>query len=302
MELINYQSVKVSYDGKGERIQSHQMKASYVSSSINGLDIIYKEAFKEANKIYKSQIKMDTLLEGGFQEGSLWWLLKLFTREAESQISINKKSITNSVIQSIQSAINLLKQMDMSTTEIIIKDTNNGYEIDIDGEMVILDELQCAILTNPKIRAAISEIAAPLNEDGIDTLTIEHGAAICPNIKITKEDNKNLVIKRSHKHIIEEGEISGFYYVETLSYNPKAKWKLISKDNPTNNITVVITDPKFLKRVSDNQERFSKDDLLKVDGVWYKEKIKLTGKVSINYTVTNVREHIPAEERQWKLL
>lgn len=302
MELINYQSVKVSYDGKGERIQSHQMKASYVSSSINGLDIIYKEAFKEANKIYKSQIKMDTLLEGGFQEGSLWWLLKLFTREAESQISINKKSITNSVIQSIQSAINLLKQMDMSTTEIIIKDTNNGYEIDIDGEMVILDELQCAILTNPKIRAAISEIAAPLNEDGIDTLTIEHGVAICPNIKITKEDNKNLVIKRSHKHIIEEGEISGFYYVETLSYNPKAKWKLISKDNPTNNITVVITDPKFLKRVSDNQERFSKDDLLKVDGVWYKEKIKLTGKVSINYTVTNVREHIPAEERQWKLL
>lgn len=302
MELINYQSVKVSYDGKGERIQSHQMKASYVSSSINGLDIIYKEAFKEANKIYKSQIKMDTLLEGGFQEGSLWLLLKLFTREAESQISINKKSITNSVIQSIQSAINLLKQMDMSTTEIIIKDTNNGYEIDIDGEMVILDELQCAILTNPKIRAAISEIAAPLNEDGIDTLTIEHGVAICPNIKITKEDNKNLVIKRSHKHIIEEGEISGFYYVETLSYNPKAKWKLISKDNPTNNITVVITDPKFLKRVSDNQERFSKDDLLKVDGVWYKEKIKLTGKVSINYTVTNVREHIPAEERQWKLL
>jgi len=302
MELINYQSVKVSYDGKGERIQSHQMKASYVSSSINGLDIIYKEAFKEANKIYKSQIKMDTLLEGGFQEGSLWWLLKLFTREAESQISINKKSITNSVIQSIQSAINLLKQMDMSTTEIIIKDTNNGYEIDIDGEMVILDELQCAILTNPKIRAAISEIAAPLTEDGIDSLTIEHGIAICPNINITKEDNKNLVIKRSHKHIIEEGEISGFYYVETLSYNPKAKWKLISKDNPTNNITVVITDPKFLKRVSDNQERFSKDDLLKVDGVWYKEKIKLTGKTSINYTVTNVREHIPAEERQWKLL
>lgn len=302
MELINYQTVKVSYDGKGERIQSHQMKASYVSSSINGLDIIYKEAFKEANKIYKSQIKMDTLLEGGFQEGSLWWLLKLFTREAESQISINKKSITNSVIQSIQSAINLLKQMDMSTTEIIIKDTSNGYEIDIDGEMVILDELQCAILTNPKIRAAISEIAAPLTEDGIDSLTIEHGISICPNINITKEDNKNLVIKRSHKHIIEEGEISGFYYVETLSYNPKAKWKLISKDNPTNSITVVITDPKFLKRVSDNQERFSKDDLLKIDGVWYKEKIKLTGKTSINYTVTNVREHIPAEERQWKLL
>lgn len=302
MELINYQPIKVSYDGQGKEIRSHQMKASYVSASIDGLDTIYREAFKEANKIYKSQIKMDTLLEGGFQEGSLWWLLKLFTREAESQITINKESITNSVIQSIQSTINLLKRMDTHTTEIVIKDTSDGYEIDIDGERVILDELQCAILTNPKIRLAISDIVAPLTEDGIDSLIIDHGTSICPSINITKSDNNNLIIKRSHKHIIEEGEVSGFYYVETLSYNPKAKWKLISKDNPANNITVIITDPKFLKRVSDNQEKFSKDDLLKVEGVWYKEKIKLTGKTIINYTVTHVREHIPAEERQWKLL
>ncbi|WP_270796336.1 hypothetical protein [Aeromonas sp. QDB11] len=161
MELINYQPVKISYDGQGDRIKSHQMKAAYVSSSINGLDTIYKEAFKEANKIYKSQIKVDTLLEGGFKEGSLWWLLQLFTRESESQISINKKSIVCSVIQSIQSAINILKQMDISTTEIVIKDTRDGYEIDIDGEKVVLDELQCAILTNPKIRAAICDIATP---------------------------------------------------------------------------------------------------------------------------------------------
>lgn len=302
MELINYQPVKISYDGQGDRIKSHQMKAAYVSSSINGLDTIYKEAFKEANKIYKSQIKVDTLLEGGFKEGSLWWLLQLFTRESESQISINKKSIVCSVIQSIQSAINILKQMDISTTEIVIKDTRDGYEIDIDGEKVVLDELQCAILTNPKIRAAICDIATPLTEDDIDSLTIDHGISTCSKIKISKENNQNLILKRNHKHIVEEGVLSGFYYVETLSYNPKLKWKLISKDNPSNSITVVITDPIFLKRVSDNQERFSKDDLLRVDGVWYKEKIKLTGKTCINYTVTNVKEHIPAEERQWKLL
>ncbi|MFM5471553.1 hypothetical protein ACET7N_06215 [Aeromonas veronii] len=302
MELVNYHPVMVSYDGNGDRIKSHRMKAIYVSSSINGLDTIYKEAFKEANKIYKSQVNIDTLLEGGFKEGSLWWLLQLFTRESESQIQINKTSIINFVIQSIQSAINLLKQMDMSTTEILIKETHDGYEIDINGEKVVLNELQCAILTNPKIRSAISDVAAPLTEDGIDSLTIDHGLSICQKIKISKEDNNNLVVKRNHRHIIEEGKISGFYYVETLSYNPKAKWKLISKDNPANSITVVITDSVFLKRVSDNQERFSKDDLLKIEGVWYKERMKLTGKTFINYTVTDVREHIPAEERQWKLL
>lgn len=182
------------------------------------------------------------------------------------------------------------------------RDTTDGFEIDINGERVILDELQCAILTNPKIRSAISDIATPLTEDGIDTLIIDHGISSCPNIKITKEDKNNLVLKRSHKHIVEEGEIFGFYYVETLSYNPSSKWKLISKDNPSNSLTAYITDAKFLKRVSDNQEKFSKDDLLEVEGVWYKEKAKLTGKATVNYTITKVKDHIPAEDRQWKLL
>ena len=302
MELINNQSVKIHYDGSGKRIRSHQMKASYVSASIEGFDTIYREAYKEANRIYKSKINTEILLEGGFQEGSLWWWLKLFTSESESQQSIETVSVSRTVLNSIQYAINLLRQMDLTTTEIVIKDTADGFEVDIDGERVVLDELQCAILTNPKIRSAISDIATPLTEDGIDTLTIDHGISSCPKIQITKEDKNNLVLRRSHKHIVEEGEIFGFYYVETLSYNPRSKWKLISKDNPSNSVTVSITDPKFLKRVSDNQEKFSKDDLLEVEGVWYKEKTKLTGKATVNYTITKVKDHIPAEEKQWKLL
>lgn len=302
MELINNQSVKIHYDGSGKRIRSHQMKASYVSASIEGFDTIYREAYKEANRIYKSKINAEILLEGGFQEGSLWWWLKLFTSESESQQSIETVSVSRTVLNSIQYAINLLRQMDLTTTEIVIKDTADGFEVDIDGERVVLDELQCAILTNPKIRSAISDIATPLTEDGIDTLTIDHGISSCPKIQITKEDKNNLVLRRSHKHIVEEGEIFGFYYVETLSYNPRSKWKLISKDNPSNSVTVSITDPKFLKRVSDNQEKFSKDDLLEVEGVWYKEKTKLTGKATVNYTITKVKDHIPAEEKQWKLL
>ncbi|MGL5289689.1 MAG: hypothetical protein ACRC9N_09465 [Aeromonas sp.] len=302
MEHISSQSVKIHYDGLGKRIRSHQMKASYVAASIEGFDTIYREAYKEANKIYKSKINTEILLEGGFQEGSVWWLLKLFTSESESQQSIETVTVGRSVLSSIQYAINLLKQMDLTTTEIVIKDTAAGFEIDIDGDVVVLDELQCAILTNPKIRSAISDIANPLTEDGIDTLTIDHGIPSCPKIQITKEDKNNLVLRRSHKYIVEEGEIFGFYYVETLSYNPKSKWKLISKDNPSNSVTVSITDPNFLKRVSDNQEKFSKDDLLEVEGVWYKEKIKLTGKAVVSYTIIKVKDHIPSEEKQCKFI
>jgi len=302
MEFVNNQSIKIHYDGSGKRIRSHQMKASYVSASIEGFDTIYREAYKEANRIYKSNVNTEILLEGGFQEGSLWWWLKVFTSEHESQLSIDQISVSRTVLNSIQYIINLLRQMDLKTTEIVIKDTTDGFEIDIDGEKVVLNELQCAILTNPKIRAAISDIAMPLTEDGIDSLVIDQGMSTCTKIEITKSDKDKLVLRRSHKHIIEEGEIFGFYFIETLSYNPSSKWKLISKDNPSNSITAYINDPKFLKRVSENQEKFSKDDLLEVEGVWYKEKAKLTGNTSIKYTVTKVKAHIPAEDKQWKLI
>ncbi|EKH9202478.1 hypothetical protein P3394_19370 [Vibrio parahaemolyticus] len=301
MEHLN-QSVKIHYDGEGQRIRQHQMKASYVAGSITGLETIYSEAFKEANRIFKSKVSTEVLLEGGFKEGSLWWLLKLFTSESESQQSITKKSINDMVYSSVSKVINLLKQMDLSTTEIVIKESPDGYLIDIDGERVVLDELQCAILTNPKIRSAISDIAMPLTEDGVDTLTINQGTSQAQKININQDDKNNLIIRRKHKHIVDDGEVFGFFYVDTLSYNPRSKWKLIDRDNPARSITVMITDPKFLKRVSDSKEKFAKDDLLEIEGVWYKEKTKLTGNSTVNYTVTKVKQHIPAEDKQWKLI
>lgn len=279
--ILNNESVRIHYNGEGERIKSHQMRASFVSKSINALEIIYLESYKEANRIYKSQINTEVMLEGGFSEGSLWWLMKLFSSETESQQPLQDKSIYNAVMDSVNRVINLLKKMDLSTTEIVIKNTSEGYEIDIDGERVIIDELQCAIITNTNIRVALSDLAMPLTEDGIDKLTISHGISEDQTIFINKKDKDNLVIKRRHK--------------------PKSKWKFISKDNPSRSITVLITDPKFLKRVSDSTETFSKDDLLEIKGVWYKEKTKLTGKLTIDYTVTEVKDHIPAEDRQWKL-
>lgn len=302
MEDMPELPVKVYYNGQGDRIRSHQMKSYYVSESIEAFNTVYKEAYLEANRIYKSKISLETYLEGGFNEGSMWWLLKLFTSENESQQSLDNSGIKSRVFESVRYVFDLLKSIDLSTTEIVVQKTKDGYKVDVDGEPVLMDELKCAILTNPKVRAAISNIATPLTDEGIDSLVIDQGMNSQDRIEVKKGDGSNLVIRRSHKHIVDEGKISGLYFIDTLSYNPKSKWKLIDKDNVNNSINVTISDPKFLKSVSQNREKFSKDDLLNIEGVWYKERTKLTGKATINYTVNTVKEHIPAEDRQWKLL
>ncbi|MCG9575911.1 hypothetical protein L1D14_06605 [Vibrio tubiashii] len=298
----NEQSIKAHYDGSGEKIKQHLMIASHVTGSMNGLEVMYKEAYKEANRIYNSKLSTEVYVEGGIQPGSLWWLLKLFTSESESQQTLERKSIHKAIGKALNRVFNILKNLNLATTEIVIKQENEGYTIDIDGERVVLDELECAILTNPKIRKAISQVASPLVEEGVDSLTISHGIKDLQPICVSSEEKDKLIIKRNHKHIVGEGKIAGFYYVDTLSYNPKKNWTLIDKDNPSKSITVKIVDPTFLKRVSDSKEKFAKDDLLEIEGVWYKEKTRLTGNVSVNYTVTLVKHHSPAEDKQWTLI
>lgn len=302
MNTTNPLPIMVRYNGDGKHIKAHQMNSIYVADSIKALATVYQEAYLEANKIYKSKVNLESYLEGGFGEGSIWWIFKLFTSENESQQSLDKQNISTKIFSSIEHVIRLLKQIDLSTTEIVIKDTSDGYKININGELVYLDELKCALLTNPKVRAALSSMAMPLSDEGISSLTVNQGEDEKNTIKIIKGEEQNLIVSRNHKHIIDDGKITGFYHIDTLSYNPKSKWILLEKDYPKNSITVLIVDPKFLKNVSENQEKFSKDDLLEVEGVWFKEKRKLTGKVSVTYTITKVIQHIPAEDRQWKLL
>ena len=295
-------TLKVHYDGEGALLKKHRMKAKSVSKSILAIETIYIEAFNESNRVLRSKYNTDVFVEGGFQDGSLWWVLKIFGKEEESQKRFEHKSGFSTISSAINKAIEVLKIMPFEKSEIVIRETTNGYKVDIDGKHVLLDEVECAILTNEKIRTALSDLAKPLSEEGVDTLTIENYTNPANSIKLTNSDKDNLIISRKHKYIVDEGRTEGIFFVENLSYNPKSKWKLISHDDPNMTLSATIVDPTFLKRVSENTEKFSKDDLLEVVVNWYKEKSKLTGNITTINTIVEVRNHVPYEDRQRKLL
>ena len=294
--------IKVRYDGKGEKLKKHQMKANDVAKSIKAMEVIYAEAFREASKVFKTNAKAEMFLEAGFQEGSLWWLLKLVGIHNEEQKILGSKTIFLTVSKAIKVVCQVIKKLPPESVEIFIKETPDGYLIEIDGELVVLDEIECAILTNENIRNALSDLALPLNESGVDSLDIDNVNNPNLSFHISKESSRNFIVRRKHKQIVDTGESRGFFYVDTLSYNPKSKWKFVSKDDSLFTFSALIVDPVFLKRVSENAERFSKDDLLEISYSWYKERSRLTGKVKAIYTVIEVEKHIPVEDRQWKLV
>ncbi|MCD9520271.1 hypothetical protein C9J20_09095 [Photobacterium phosphoreum] len=293
----------VHYDGNGERITQHQMDGAQVSQSIMALVTLYNESFKEANKIYRTNITSQVYVEGGMEPGSIKWLMRLIANDTGSQIQLEENTpLKKRVLHSISKTIELIRNMDLSTTELVIHENSTGYSIIIDNELVDIDEMQCAILTNDKIRGALASLAAPLDGNELDTLTISSLDTTVSDFRITAEDRHKFIQRRKHTKIIADGEFSGFYFIDTLSYSPNSKWLLINKDNPKDSINGLIVDTIFLARVSENKETFSKDDLLEVSGKWYKEKTKLTGKSKTTYLITDVRQHISAGDNQWELI
>lgn len=292
----------IHYDGQGDRIKNHKMDGLQVASSIKAIVTIYNEAFKEANKVHNSKFKSEVLMDGSFNPGSLEWLMKLLAKEDEAQMSLGEtEPLHKKVLVSVKRVVDLIKQIDLSTTEIVIHETQTGHAVIVDGEHIRINELECAILTNNKILGAFGDLAKPLNGDEIDTVTITSCAGLTDTLEICSDSRSKFIGRKGQTKIVEDGEFNGFYYIETLSYSPDSKWKLVKKDSPRDIVNGIITDAKFLARVSDNAERFAKDDLLEVAGVWFKEKAKLTGNVKTTYIISEVKDHIPAGDHQWQL-
>ncbi len=306
MTQIFLNMLNISYDGDGEHIQNHQMNAKYVAESLLALNNLYFELFKESNIIHNDNIKIDVLLDAGenlytFEAGSLKWLLRLVGKQPESQTHLDKTQPFHEALRALKNVVDLLKRFRHDDASIEIKKEQEGYSVKVDGQIVTIKEIEYAILSNEKVRMSLSKIVEPLIYDGIDNFTLTSGSK-ADSFSINKGDANNLYVSRSHKTILEEGEFEGIFYIETLSYDPEQKWKLVSKTDKSKKISAIIADTAFLKRVSMNQERFSKDDLLNVKVTWYSQKAKYTGKAVYTYTIIDVLEHIPVRGSQGRLL
>nr|WP_314901087.1 hypothetical protein [uncultured Deefgea sp.] len=289
-------SIRIDYDGSGEKIKAHQMNAKLVADSISAMNFIIDESYKEIRKIYHAELGAEVFIDGGFGEGSLWWLLRILGQGENVQGNLSFQSVFKKIAQALNKVIEIMKKISPNKTEIVITQQEEGnYTIEVDGKSVVLDELEAAILSNKKIRASISDLVRPLLEEGIDTLNISPSHNEDSTIKINKEERDSLLIERQYKTLLDEGTVTGKYYIETLSYNKKSRWKIIPKDEPSNGFFVSIIDEKFLASVAANREKFAKDDLLYLQLHWKKEKTSFSGKIKTTYTVTTVFDHISVD-------
>ncbi|WP_305421007.1 hypothetical protein [Photobacterium leiognathi] len=301
--MENCESIEVHYDGQGQDIKSHLMPSKLVSQSVCAFDILYKEAFKEANKIYNTKLEANTYIQGGFEAGSLKWLQKIVSKQNEEQLLIDdiaeEGSFKDKITKAITEAIGFLSRISSDMPEIRFKETKDGISILVDsnGTYEPTNELVCALLTNKKAKKAISDLSQPLKVDGIDSLTITGcgRSADSPKVKILKASVDNLTTTKHYSSVVEEGSFSGLYKAEDLSYNPENVWKFVSIERPSDSFKAKILDDLFWQEVASRKQKFVFEDVMRIEGTWTKTRKSMTGNSSTIYVINKI-EHFDKDD------
>ena len=143
------------------------------------------------------------------------------------------------------------------------------------------------------VRKAAESLSKPLENDGIDSISIVDEAG--EGELIGKGDVASFAVPEPESEQITENKNKAAFSIISLSFKEDNKWRLHDGNTP---MFVVIRDINFLERVDRSLISFSKGDILICDVIT--RQYQTAKGLSTEHEVVKVLEHKPAA-RQLKL-
>lgn len=304
-------SFSVFYDG--DNLSEYAMDAKSVANSISA----FVTTFEEINKTVFSDEERPALklqIVGAhaahpeaFQAGSFGWDFRVLSDIAGKTANFFTQAQTELAKRfGLQASIfvelaELIKRINGHDIE-IKRDTQGNYSVLFDGEEITIEAYQAELLANDKVQSAMKKVVGPLHRDGISNFGItDNIERKAESVLTIDEGDEARSFKGSSGAIIpriEEVERDVAFFIDTLSYNPTSKWKLVSEEvNSGKPISVTINDAEFLTRVAEHNEAFAKNDVL--IATLYQKMVThgLEAKKATSYTITRVIEHKTASQQ-----
>lgn len=132
---------------------------------------------------------------------------------------------------------------------------------DPEGHVLIVPAGTDAVVRNGQFRAAISGFTRPLEEDGIDSITIDDGAP-ADHLEILREDRPHFAVQPAEE-LLDESTREARVHVETVQFRPEKgrKWRF-SEESET--FTATVEDLRFLREVRSGDRPVGEQDTLVV--------------------------------------
>lgn len=169
--------------------------------------------------------------------------------------------------------------------------TETKTETTTKEEIFTADKDILVLFKNPKIRGSLEKIfTEPLNRPGIDEVKTISDESKEKYISVKKEESEIFTMPDMQDEVLGSNDSEAFLQVVSLSFKEDNKWRFARGENV---FYATMADVDFLNKINNNEEYFSKDDILKVI---LNSKDILTNKgIKLEYKVVKVLEHRPAK-------
>ena len=250
----------------GPALQNNQMDIRDLAPALLSLG----QLFEETNFLLNgNKATISVRVKAGFENGSFGvsidtvqsvtaQLTNLFTREnirSASEIAITLGFIYGAG----KGLIWVLKKFGNKKVEEIVETENGNFKLRAKDLELEVPPHVFKSYKNLNTRKGLEGVIKPLEKAGIEDLKLVHEKKV--ETIIEKKEVEFFKAPDVLDEQINEDVTEKSFTIHSLSFREDNKWKL---SDGTNTFWVTIKDEDFLNRVNENQEIFTKGDILKV--------------------------------------
>ncbi|WP_419794773.1 hypothetical protein ACQ9Y2_07725 [Pseudomonas palleroniana] len=283
----------VSYDADDGDFKNHEIDALDLAKSILGVH----NAIAEANAIMNKGAEVDLKVSSPVREGSVVvdFLLFATTPAALDVLRYIGFSVAGGAVAG-GSLIEVVKRLkSRKVAKVTIEADSDIASIEIDGEIIKCNKYVAQLAVDKKVRDSLHNvIQAPISGKKNATFKV-----------LDEEEDVVLSVKESAAHnfsplpagSLESEEISKekttAYFVQ-VNFESGRGWRVRLADGTEH--AVELADEKFMTKVNQNQQTFSKEDLFEV--VIETKSVYRQTRSTYSYTVIEVTKHFADKGRR----
>lgn len=259
------------------------------------------DILEEANRIlFQEATQVQVNVKGSFKTGSFhvdFALVQSLASQLNAFIN-SDKGVTAVAVLAILGfngtngfgLLYLIKWLKNRKIKKITKKGDGVSVIEVDDESKEVEDQVIELFQNIKIRQSLEVVInKPLTREGIDVFAVQHGKEIT---EVKKEEKDYFLTPIIGDEALEDQVIETHLQAVSISFLEDNKWRFTD-----GNVTFYaeVKDEGFIKRVQENKESFSKDDILEVQ----MRKVQWVSDVGIktDYQILKVVSHRPAAKQ-----
>ncbi|WP_334325318.1 hypothetical protein [Gilliamella apicola] len=287
------QKFTIYYDAKKSELSKHKIDAYALGSSILEMSKMIYEADRVINSTEKT---IDLLVTAPVKKGSvaIEFVANFLNNGGMDVLKyIGLTAASSSIVGGSAIAVSQIIR-DKKVLSIDSYSDSDEVEIKLNNETIKCDKTVAELVTNPKIRKAMSEvIAQPLINKEEPVFRIEVN-----NVETLRLTNENIVnIRPLNKDSFNSQEsvktLTTNVKLTQINFKSKNGWKMVYENEEKN---VTIQDESFFERISHNALAFKEGDIFKVE-LTIEEKNTANSKRT-KYIIKKVLRHRASKERK----